>query len=599
MMSKFNKNAIINGIIDYFCLVCETYFASEEAAEQHIQKQIHKKSLENCSYLEKYKSDCIRKVKAGYFCEYCNILLSTGTKVNLHIDEKMHQDNKGIALLKYVEDDVMAFNDVVIKEEAWHGLTGDTCAICNCDVDNFAEHKVTNAHILKLVQGRIQFGPNNYLYRKVDDLSFQCLTCNKILALSAFEKHLNESEHQKNYVSCTIDNVKNDKTNILDNKNDASSVTRDKTSNVTPTSENTVEDSKSNILDAITEFQMNDINIHFESEKAFCKKCYIEVSFNYNEIKKHIAEHKNKHVSPLSTPARVQQNHKVTDMKGKTELNNEINKDLKYITYPNQGNEDNIKTEAVGSGSSVGATASDVHQSTEPESVCNLETFADNNKISYIAGNSTAHCTACDVKLPASLRNWKEHVNGVMHKLKMMPQKRPKNSGAYLPKQQMYEFIKEVVHIENICGHDVVINENFCLTAMSFVMIKEENDKLRCLYCETTFDEIDIKYHLRNPTHDGAMEHTPVVLQDPTEFVREIRPGQYHCGYCHLVVGDWSDFEDHAECEDHLQRKKTMMYRLDVHKPVVLEHRRKQQLIVLSHIMKDRLGIPLQWLLQD
>ncbi|KAJ2941529.1 hypothetical protein O0L34_g14574 [Tuta absoluta] len=201
MFSKYHRNAIITGYIDSYCLVCESHLRSEDDINGHIAKPIHSKNLDATAYLDRHKDDCVRKVKKGYFCEFCNVLLTTAAKVGLHVLEEKHISNKGAQLLRRIGKNI-AFQDILINEKAWNGLIDDTCAICNTEFDNELLHKTETTHILNLVQNKAQFGADNSIYRMIDDSSFQCLTCNMVVGLNTIKTHFQEPEHLQLYQQC-------------------------------------------------------------------------------------------------------------------------------------------------------------------------------------------------------------------------------------------------------------------------------------------------------------------------------------------------------------------------------------------------------------
>ncbi|KAI5645585.1 hypothetical protein NE865_02252 [Phthorimaea operculella] len=201
MFSKYHRNAIITGYIDSYCLVCESHLRSEDDINGHISKPIHSKNLDATAYLEKHKDDCVRKVKKGYFCEFCNVLLTTAAKVGLHVIEEKHISNKGAQLLRRIGNSI-AFQDILLNEKAWNGLIDDTCAVCNTEFDNELLHKTETTHILNLVQNNVEFANDTSIYRRIDDSSFQCLTCNLVVGLNTIKTHFQETEHLKLYQQC-------------------------------------------------------------------------------------------------------------------------------------------------------------------------------------------------------------------------------------------------------------------------------------------------------------------------------------------------------------------------------------------------------------
>ncbi|XP_048486441.1 transcriptional regulator ATRX homolog [Plutella xylostella] len=210
MLPEIHKNAVMHGCIDYFCLVCEELLKHDHEVEAHITKPVHRSNLEKTLYVESCSSDHIRKVKKGYYCQFCNMLVSTMAKINLHIKDEKHLFNKmddsdgdikRSAFLKWVKNAVIAFDDVLIDEFTWNGFIDNTCMICDVEFDDADIHKNETEHILKLIQAKVQIGADN-ISRKVDDSTYQCLTCNTVIPTSEMMTHFDKPEHSKIYLEC-------------------------------------------------------------------------------------------------------------------------------------------------------------------------------------------------------------------------------------------------------------------------------------------------------------------------------------------------------------------------------------------------------------
>lgn len=106
-------------------------------------------------------------MKAGYFCEFCNVLLLTAMKVEFHTTEENHIQNRGAVLLKSSKNGIIAFKNVNISELAWHGMMNDICFLCDIEVEDEKLHKNNVSHILNLIQKPIKFGANDAIYRQV------------------------------------------------------------------------------------------------------------------------------------------------------------------------------------------------------------------------------------------------------------------------------------------------------------------------------------------------------------------------------------------------------------------------------------------------
>lgn len=112
----------------------------------------------------------VLQVQKGYYCEFCNIPFTTITKVNLHVAEATHIQNKGAVIVKRIGNFVVALNDVCINKKAWNGFIGDVCALCNLEFFDENIHKTEQNHVLNLIQRRVVFVDKTAVYRMV---SFQ------------------------------------------------------------------------------------------------------------------------------------------------------------------------------------------------------------------------------------------------------------------------------------------------------------------------------------------------------------------------------------------------------------------------------------------
>lgn len=138
-----------------------------------------------------------RQVNKRYYCECCNILLPTMTKVNLHIKEDKHDFNKTdetdgemkkSVFLRWIKNSVIAFDDLLINEQAWHGFVDDTCVICDSEFDDAAMHRSEVGHLLKMIQAKVQVGSDNFISRKVRWFNFYVLVKSDFCVYNASQK---------------------------------------------------------------------------------------------------------------------------------------------------------------------------------------------------------------------------------------------------------------------------------------------------------------------------------------------------------------------------------------------------------------------------
>lgn len=109
-------------------------------------------------------------MKKGYYCEFCNIFFTTATKVNLHIAEATHIQNKGSLIVKRIGKSGIALNGICINVKAWNGLIEDVCALCNLEFFDENLHKTEQNHVLNLIQKKVQCVDKKAVYRMVSFL---------------------------------------------------------------------------------------------------------------------------------------------------------------------------------------------------------------------------------------------------------------------------------------------------------------------------------------------------------------------------------------------------------------------------------------------
>lgn len=107
------------------------------------------------------------QVNSGFYCEFCNLLVLTTAKVDQHIADENHCDNKGSQLLKRVGDKIVAFDEVLITQRAWNGLIDNTCVICNMEFNDEKTHCIDEDHVLNLIPMKVVFGIGKAVSREV------------------------------------------------------------------------------------------------------------------------------------------------------------------------------------------------------------------------------------------------------------------------------------------------------------------------------------------------------------------------------------------------------------------------------------------------
>ncbi|CAH0721228.1 unnamed protein product, partial [Brenthis ino] len=673
MAPNFSKDAILQGSVDYFCLICETYLISEEEAFVHVSNVTHLKKLSTIQYVDEYMEDGIKKINGKYFCELCNKLLPVLARVRLHIMDLTHIDKKSYHILKRKNNFVIAFEQFVINEQSWHGLNENSCALCNLEYEDEELHKVESCHILNLIQNKVEFDKNKNVYRKVDEVSFQCLTCNSILALHDLTSHFNEGEHKSIYQTCCeayqkIKHVPAEKSNkskvvnknILktqdkcdknnstdlnnekkqtkeldagtkDEKLDSSKInkalksTTENKENVSENNENVSkninndvnvlnsqyvydENCEDNIckmlnttdyvtkdengktwcilcdwimdsckifdhvegqhhqtilklhkerakklkninkphknvaaknstdkdnmllLNSIDTFQKNGININFESNSATCKKCTIALEYDFEAISKHIAEH-NKSIptkekrKPAEFPS------------GTDKLADRQNSLFTSPVHLKRDTEDTILE--------INGKTDDtikINDSCEDKNSIHVPKQTDSKKIQIA-------------------------------KLEL---KKPKK--IVLSKVPLIAYIKNLTAIDGSMFKDIIINEKFVINFLSFCFIAHEKHLYKCILCEESMTFNNILDHTQTPRHDKAINETSVILQVDSEFIRELQPGKFHCGFCNIVKSSWDEMLEHLETSSHKEGKNSANWRLMQYEPQLAHNSMQRQI---------------------
>ncbi|XP_063541666.1 uncharacterized protein LOC134750444 isoform X2 [Cydia strobilella] len=675
MSSLFNKNSILTGCVDYFCLACESQLRSDEDAIQHIGKPIHKKNLDATSFLDKHKDDRVRKVKKGYYCEYCNVFMRTAAKVGPHVAEPTHRENKSARPLRREGNGVLAFDSVFINENAWHGLIDDTCAVCDAEFDNAQIHRTDTWHALNLVLIDIETGEGNNVYRKVDESTFQCLTCNLVCAQNTMADHFEDAEHKKLYQQCcvTAKNKNNEKQNGTETaKNDAADkssekevkeekaqktvekeTTKDDKSSKSPESPPMKKSKKSPEKESKEEIKKTEVEKKpegVESEKKEIKMAEVAKkedkkrgkggkdalgktdkdivkglgAVNYitrdvcgqqwcilcdwamddSTVKGHI---ESRHHQTLLT---MHKDRQAKNQNGELENGEDLNE--KHINNDHDVIKDHIeehmkkaaketkevkevKPFSTGSEtkSSTNLFTAPVHKNdpkpkqekreSRASSVASnreedeVDAFAKQHNLTHNIGNSNVFCRLCVTKIPASMRNMREHVNGMGHKSKIAKTtvKSMVNAPSMTPS---HVFIDTVITVENMFSKDIVINEKYVVNILSFLMITKNGAKLRCQACEVNVAMSEIDRHKNTPKHERIMNDAMVASSEDSEFIREIRTNLFHCGYCNLLEATWATMNSHLKSTAHREAKTSASWRLHEYKPMIAQHKMRQRM---------------------
>lgn len=477
-------------------MTCNLVLASSTIST-HIEQADHVKKLDACRQvgLETQDTNVIVKTVKEEKTQ------SSASKIDASLHKTEFNDNKNKVTNKETKTTPAKVEKESKKSEA------SSRKLSRDDVKNPAELEKYICNVL---------GAKNYVVAIENGRSL-CLLCDWCIDTDVVVPHLKgrhhltilkmhtdrlekmaKGEEPKPKVDSQKTNTDNkgDNNHKANNNNRADNNQKAKTDNKSNTSDQT--DDKDKILDSLTEFQKNDININFESGLASCKKCSKTLNLEFDVIQSHIQDHKK--------PANKKETKPVPSaVEGK--IKSEPAKNVLY-TKPVKRNEEGRSSRA----SSISSTLDD-----------EIDLYAKQHDLTYTDG--TMYCTLCDCKLPTSLKNLKDHVMGAQHKRN----KTTKNNAVSLfktpalIKMPMQQFINSMIGMENELIQDIIINEKYNINIMSFMMITSENFTLKCQPCEEVLRPDCVDGHKVTPNHIKAMTETMVITSIDNEFVREVR----------------------------------------------------------------------------
>ncbi|CAK1594625.1 unnamed protein product [Parnassius mnemosyne] len=508
MANENQKNCIITAISHSFCLLCDECLKENETIELHNECNSHKRNLKLNTLLEKYKDNGIRQVKKGFYCEFCDILFATKQAINRHVTEVTHINNKGLLLLKKVENGVVAFNTIFIEDKAWHGLIDNTCIICNIDIPDENSHKNNSSHIFNLIQNKPEFNENDEIFRKVDGEFYNCLVCNSIFSKDTLSMHFKNECHIEKYSKCkelySQVNTSNPKKR---SKNDAT----DNERNIP----NTMQDTLLNLK--------NELNAK-ESNKITLKN---EESMNMNK-----------------EFTKTTKNKKETDP---IKLYDESKKDNVSLSEKIEENHKNISSKVEGKSIEQEPSQSKLHEPHEAIEIAYK--FAKKNGLKYSYGKRNAYFNVCDERISSSLKKMEDHVSNAVHKEKFL---KSQQKTVTIP---LKEFIKTEILIETGFGTNfVILNKRFCIVFSSFHMITHNENTVRCQLCETNI-VLSLELHADTQHHRTLLNKTEVIVSRENEFIRKIRDGIYHCGFCNIFASTRKELQNHLMAISHREIK--------------------------------------------
>ncbi|CAH2096894.1 unnamed protein product [Euphydryas editha] len=264
---------------------------------------------------------------------------------------------------------------------------------------------------------------------------------------------------------------------------------------------------------------------------------------------------------------------------------NDTSKDA--TTKLKETNDNSVKTEVLTCDTSASETEIDVFNKNGVEEIGNKDEdelltpavaikramkFAKDNNLNY-KRNGT-YCKLCDVRISSSLKMMKEHVAESSHK-----ERAANKTTRKITKVPLSDFVKTLITLENIFIHDIVINDKICIENVSFCMLSKNEGVIRCQACEVTINLGNISEHVNGIKHNKAWQMISVITDFDSEFVREVRPRLYHCGYCNFIEAGLDSLKNHLKSINHLIKKRNANIRLQNHLPDIMNHRTKREFI--------------------
>ncbi|CAG9794726.1 unnamed protein product [Diatraea saccharalis] len=393
-------------------------------------------------------------------------------------------------------------------------------------------------------------GAKDYI-KQLREGGMYCLVCGLLMMRSEVSKHL-KCRHHSYILQMHKDKLENMTMTQKDNDENLRNET-------VKTSEDDVNRSK--ILDSLTEFQENDINIDYVSGTVICKKCLKDLEYNYDIIKGHIDDHKikpnKKEIMP--TPGVFNQN-KVQEGRGNTLYTKPV------LLKRNESDEPRTSRRS----------------SVSSKDVDEIEAFANKNNMHF--SDNKVHCNVCGTHLPPSLKNLKQHIEGANHKYKLINTDNVVVKKRELTKLSISDFVTSVVCIENSYCQDLIINEKICINIQSFLFFKSmTHSTWKCYACDVTIPNEALEIHKKNDRHRTALAEA-ITVTLASEFIREVRSDIYHCGYCNIVESDWDSMSEHLGSVQHKENKTVAEWRLQQHLPNMRRHEMRQDMHILAFL---------------
>ncbi|CAF4838629.1 unnamed protein product [Pieris macdunnoughi] len=272
------------------------------------------------------------------------------------------------------------------------------------------------------------------------------------------------------------------------------------------------------LINSLKQFQKNYININFETKQVTCKKCSINLSFDYNTVKGHIfTQH-------------------MDDLKDKQKTKQESDTLLNLTPQINEE-----------------------------------ENYANKNNFKHLPDQNLVSCEICKTQVSFSLKDMVDHIHSNAHKSQVEANK------TKIETIPLNLFIQTLVTVDTGTFKDHIINNEICMNVLSFILLTSipEVNMFKCLCCDLYLHEDEWLPHTKSKDHLDVLNNMKLVINVKDEFIRQLPSNHYHCGFCNIIVNCWQDVSTHLSTISHKQCKISAKVRLQSHTSSIADYESK------------------------
>lgn len=498
-MNRYYKNFILCGDIDQYCLLCRETFHLILDIEKHVRSENHRKRAEELSCLSQFQKDLIYKIQKKYYCAICNHVMKKVAMVRKHIksaDHKLLKQSPNAIIKKPVGSYLggyVTIDKLTFNKLEWNSIKGNLCHICNMDVTSINAHIKTEEHIIGLIQSTSNYTSKQY-YRKLDYDHFHCFACKKIFYAASFIEHWVRCENNDDVNLRQLREAHDEA--ILSAAQETSSMHRIQIEEVRSLQGHyTIDDGETVVK---------------------CKYCPQKLPLRFRAMMKHIKE---LHLT-------------LSDSSG-DEGTEEETKNIK-----DRGRDSGLER-------------------------LQLAKYGKKLNIKLNHNGSRGYCKLCDVYVPPHKLHFKIHCRGYTHRgyLEIIGMKRLTLREISLVYNSLS--YKAFINSVQLSSSDPTfwINKNFFIDVDAFffiyiVRVDQHYKKIKCLACIEIINTGQVFDHCMSMKHRTLFDNSKIVSKNG-EFIREIVPHFYHCGFCNFTLPYSKSLEDHLRTKEHALARDT------------------------------------------